>query len=182
MSRFPAGRAWLGGVCLAVLCGTAASGTEVYQWVDRNGVTRYTLRRDPGRPKLPAAVLAPIERAQPSPVEGDGLSAPAVLPGPSSSPPAREAVLPMPPLIEETEERLAAVPVAKPALGLTHPQAERIRELEARIEADRESLKQLISRPSDTARDLSTDPRVLEIGQRLPRLQAELRELREAGP
>ena len=49
MSGFPAARAWLGGFCLAIVCGSAANGTEVYQWVDRDGLTRYTIRRGPGR-------------------------------------------------------------------------------------------------------------------------------------
>lgn len=181
MSGFPAARAWLGGFCLAIVCGSAANGTEVYQWVDRDGLTRYTIRRGPGRPQAAPAILPPIERVRPAPVEGDGLSAPGVRPAPAARPPAG-AGLPVPPAVEQTAETGTPVPSARQATPPTPPEAEQIRELEARIDADRERLKQLISQPPAARLNLATDPRVLEIGLRLPKLQAELAELREAAP
>jgi hypothetical protein len=60
----------------------------------------------------------------------------------------------------------------------THPLDARIAELEARIEADEEILKGLISDPARAA-ELRSSPELREIGARLPELQAELDSLRE---
>ncbi len=54
----------------------------------------------------------------------------------------------------------------------------RIRELEEQIRNDREELKRLISEGKDQGLDIANDPRVREIAERLPRLEAELATLR----
>ncbi len=60
--------------------------------------------------------------------------------------------------------------------------SQEILSLEEQIEADRETLKDLISRQRD-AIEFAEDPAVREIAERLPRLQAQLEQLRrEAGP
>jgi hypothetical protein len=58
------------------------------------------------------------------------------------------------------------------------PESAEIRELQARIDLDRERLKELVTggRPDDEA--LSSDPELRAIAERLPRLQAELAALR----
>lgn len=59
--------------------------------------------------------------------------------------------------------------------------SQEILSLEEQIEADRETLKDLISQRD--AIDFAEDPAVREIAERLPRLQAQLEQLRrEAGP
>jgi hypothetical protein len=58
------------------------------------------------------------------------------------------------------------------------PRADEIADLEARIERDREALRQLISTPRWDTAELASDPQVREIAERLPRLQAELSALR----
>ena len=56
-------------------------------------------------------------------------------------------------------------------------ESEQVRELRARIEDDRALLKQLLG-GRDEGEALTSDPRVREIAERLPRLQAELEALR----
>ncbi len=51
-------------------------------------------------------------------------------------------------------------------------------QLKAQIAQDRETLKQMISGDARLGVDLNQDPRLREISERLPRLQAELRERR----
>ncbi len=56
-------------------------------------------------------------------------------------------------------------------------------QLKAQIAQDRETLKQMISGDAKLGADLNQDPRLREISERLPRLQAELRERRaESSP
>ncbi len=60
--------------------------------------------------------------------------------------------------------------------------SQEILSLEEQIEADRETLKDLISSQRDAV-DFAEDPAVREIAERLPRLQAQLEQLRrETGP
>jgi Spy/CpxP family protein refolding chaperone len=66
--------------------------------------------------------------------------------------------------------------------GPQDPRADEIAELEGQLERDREVLRQLISTPRWDSAELAADPRVREIAERMPRLQAELAALRtEAG-
>jgi Spy/CpxP family protein refolding chaperone len=58
------------------------------------------------------------------------------------------------------------------------PRADEIAQLEGQIERDREALRQLISTPRWDSAEFASDPRVREIAERLPRLQAELAALR----
>jgi hypothetical protein len=65
-----------------------------------------------------------------------------------------------------------------PSDELPSERARQIAELEAQIARDRETLKGLISETPLHGQDVSSDPRVREIAERLPRLQSELQALR----
>jgi hypothetical protein len=54
----------------------------------------------------------------------------------------------------------------------------RVRALEQAIAADRKQLEELITTPQREERTLREDPRLLEIAERLPRLEEELRKLK----
>jgi hypothetical protein len=69
----------------------------------------------------------------------------------------------------------ALLPEQSPELS---PQRSEMLELESRILADRETLKNLISQPSSPDAAFASDPEVRVIAERLPRLQAQLEELR----
>jgi hypothetical protein len=87
---------------------------------------------------------------------------------PEPSPPALELAPPPDPARELFEEPVEELP-ARPE----------IRELEERIERDRELMKNLISQSGVQGRELLEDPRFRELAERLPRLQSELDALRD---
>ena len=65
-----------------------------------------------------------------------------------------------------------------PSDGAKGPQAE-VRALEKAIEADRQRLIVLITQRAGEPPPLRDDPQLLEIAERLPRLEEELRQLKE---
>jgi len=69
-------------------------------------------------------------------------------------------------------------PVATPQLPADDPRAAEVAELEAKIAADREQLRQMISTKRWDSAELASDPNIREIAERLPRLQAQLAALR----
>ncbi len=197
----PAARSVL--LALGLALATSAQGGEVYRWVDENGVVHYRVERDerpasqrnrlrdPGaagaqtpRPSAPST-LAPSSAAPVAP--GSAREAPAASPaGGEASPPAPPPGLP--PLAEQELEPEAELPDRGSPDGASAPgtvsgdalpeSAQQIAELEAQIDRDREMLKSLISEGQQHGRDVSEDPRIREIAERLPRLQSELDALR----
>ena len=71
-----------------------------------------------------------------------------------------------------------APPVQAARVHAEDPRAQEIAQLEGQLERDREVLRQLISTRSWDSTELAADPRVREIAERMPRLQAELAALR----
>lgn len=69
-------------------------------------------------------------------------------------------------------------PSATPPLSPDDPRGAEVAELEAKIAADREQLRQMISTKRWDSAELASDPNIREIAERLPRLQAELAALR----
>lgn len=69
-------------------------------------------------------------------------------------------------------------PPTTPSISPDDPRAAEVAELEARIAADREHLRQMISTKRWDSAELASDPSIREIAERLPRLQAELAALR----
>ncbi len=147
-------------VALAAPAGAEGEAPEVviYKWVDENGIAHYTTDRE----RIPSSLRDRIpEQAPPrdedwarSDVtsEAPAAEAPAVDAGPDAPSPAS----------------------ADPALEA------RIAALEAEIARDEEQLKALIS-DAERARgtDLAEDPAFRELARRLPKLQADLRTLRD---
>ena len=151
---------WLAAIAPGLATGLVAgllalplmASAKVYKWVDENGVTHYTLERQEIPPQLRQRLRSIAPGALPPP----GPPAPGT---PGSSLPSTQTH--------------TAVP------GPDH--GHEILSLEEQIAADRETLKDLISRQRD-AIDFAQDPAVREIAERLPRLQAQLEQLRrEAG-
>lgn len=114
---------------------------QVYQWVDADGVTHYTIERRDTQRRLRSRLRG--------------------RPAPPALPEAQRAVIPAEPLVPEPEDD----PGSAPTDG-------GVRELQDQIARDRATLVELISEGSGV--DLASDPRVREIAERLPRLQAEL--------
>lgn len=141
------------GLMAGLLALPLAASAQVYKWVDENGVTHYTLERQEIPPHLRQR-LRPI--------------APGALPPPG------------PP---EPTTRLSSAPSTQTSAPVPRPDhTAEILSLEEQIAADRETLKDLISQQRD-AGEFAQDPKVQEIAERLPRLQAQLAELRrESGP
>jgi len=165
---------------------------DVYRWVDESGATHFAPTRDevPSRyrdsaqviPSAPSTVQNPSSARPPAPpphaatpAPEPALPAPAPAPAPSAPPPASgpESRAPDP-------EPSAPAAVAAPPRS-EDPRSDEIADLEGRIERDREQLRLLISTPRWDSSELASDPRVREIAERLPRLQAELAALRSEG-
>ncbi len=113
----------------------------------------------------PAATLAPaapIEPTEAAPVEPTGTAPTTEWPAvtPAASPPVFPG------------------PAAEPELPSDDPRAVEVAELEAKIAADREQLRKMISTKRWDSAELASDPNIREIAERLPRLQAELAALR----
>jgi len=177
---------------------------DVYRWVDDAGATHYATTRDaiPRRFRSSAEVITP---AHPSLSNPSGAQPPAPAPSaPPVEPPAPSATSPEPapspaggPKPEAVEPQSSApvaptAPIAPPPAPASEtatshspvdPRKDEIAQLEGQIERDRETLRQLISTQRWDSSELASDPRVREISERLPRLQAELSALRtEAEP
>jgi len=140
----------------------AAEETEplvIYQWTDSRGIYRYTPEFD----RVPSDARDTVITIQ----TGEG---------PSSNTPIY--------FDPDPRSKLVEVPVPAPATGTARgvPQPDytgyddRIRELEAHIAEDEESLKELINDPGTASGEVTAELR--EIADRLPRLQAELDSLR----
>lgn len=145
-------------VVFGVASAGAAEETEplvIYQWTDSHGIYRYTPELD----RVPADARDTVITIQ----TGEG-------------PPSNTPIYFDP----DPRSKLVEVPVPEPATGTARgvPRPDyteyddRIRELEARIAEDEESLKVLINEPGTATGEVP--PELREIADRLPRLQAEL--------
>lgn len=155
---------WLCALWLAVGCGHAAPSRELYQWTDARGDVRYTAfpERIPPALRQAALTLEPgAASALPAPSPAASLEAPAPEPLVSEAGPAPVESPPPPP---------EAAPDTAALDG-------RIAALEARVAADQDALKRLISDPEIP--ELRSSPELREISERLPALQQELETLRE---
>ncbi len=141
--------------------------------------------RPPEPPPRPAAAPSP-PASEPTPARVEpppALSAPEPAPSSPQTPPASESSAPLAPPIAPTTGPTTAAPAAAPSeversRQPEDPRAEEIAQLEGQLERDRETLRQLISTPRWDSAELAADPRVREIAERMPRLQAELAALR----
>jgi hypothetical protein len=168
---------------------------DVYRWVDADGATHYATTRDAIPRQFrssaevipqPHAVIANPSSAQP-PSPPPTPPPPVEPPPPSASSPAPAPTPTSEPTPEVVEPQSSApiAPAATPPVSevapshsSVDPRSDEIAQLEGQIERDREALRQLISTPRWDSEELASDPRVREISERLPRLQAELAALR----
>lgn len=188
------------GLALAPACARRFDDRTLYQWTDADGNVHYTSHRQ----QIPVAQRLAAEPVLPAQEDGQGrywsdgddaapdadglepaggvsvedLPPAAPLPPVESAPPEPEpqaVASSEPPEQAEGEVEAAALP---PPDEAPVPVEERIRELERQVAADQETLKGLIADPESATR-MRDSPELREISERLPRLQAELRSLRE---
>jgi hypothetical protein len=150
----------------------ASGEPELYRWLDRGGVVRYT----PDLSRIPDTRRDTAIRV----VSGTN-----PLGEPLSTPPDPTSLAPLGPALAGASPYNAPGQV-KPAdkaasSGNTWPELDaRIAELETLIEADEEIIKEMISAPASTegSDDLIHSPVLRQIAARLPILQGELNELK----
>lgn len=171
------------GVALAIVLSSAATGaqqgeTELYRWLDRHGVVRYTT--DLGR--IPNSRRSTVIRVVPQSIPTAASNAAAAAP----APPPLAGAIPAPdtdPFNAPGQARAVAAQDLAPGTALggsSWPELDdRIAELEALVAQDEEAIKEMISTPQTGDYDELIDSEALrEIGARLPVLQAELAELK----
>ena len=141
---------WIASAAVLFGCATSEPSRSLYQWTDADGNVRYTAFPD----------RIAIARQHTRRVVEPGASA-----HQNAAPPGRR--IPAPP------GPLPGAPPVDPA----DPLAVRIAELAAHVAADEETLKALISDPKVADR-LRSSPELRAVAERLPRLQAELEQLR----
>jgi uncharacterized coiled-coil protein SlyX len=152
----------------SVAIGARQSESELYRWLDRHGVVRYTtdLSRIPNARRstvirvVPPSIPTATSRAAPAaPVPGtDPFNAPGQVPQVDAQDLATDAA----------------------AGGGSWPELDaRIAELEILVAKDEEAIKEMVSTPQTGDYDELIDSEELrEIGARLPVLQGELAELK----
>ncbi len=132
----------------------------MYKWVDESGDAHYTVDRS----EIPQHLRRRLRPVAP----------PAPEPPPERAPFGAE--ISAAPTLAAAEEFAATEPA--PEKRDPAEIAAEIRQLEQQIEKDHEELKRRISEGEGDGTDLSSDPELREIAERLPRLQAQLDELR----
>ncbi len=159
-----------------VQAGEAVGEPELYRWLDRNGVVRYTpdLDRIPDTRRKTA--IRVISGTNPL---GEPLETPTA---PASLAPLGPALAGADPFNAPAElRRVESEQLATHAEfgSNTWPELDaRISELEILIQADEEIIKEMISAPSSEGSDeLIYSPVLRQIASRLPILQGELNEL-----
>jgi uncharacterized coiled-coil protein SlyX len=151
-----------------VAIGAQQSETELYRWLDRHGVVRYTT--DLGR--IPSARRSTVIRVVPPSVPTATSRAAPAAPVPGADPfNAPGQVSPV-----DAQDLAADAAVG----GGSWPELDaRIAELEMLVAKDEEAIKEMISTPQTGDHDELIDSEELrEIGARLPVLQGELAELK----
>ena len=163
---------------LALGLAPSLASAEVFRWVDELGVTHYTSDRDtiPRRFRDDAKTIEPTPTPRTARrVRRASSAVTPPLPLPSAAIPAAL------PATETALRRPTPVfpgPIATPSLRPGDPRGTEVAELEARIAADRERLREIISTKRWDSTELASDPSIREIAERLPRLQSELAALR----
>jgi hypothetical protein len=194
MTHFPEkkirlGRAGIvGAIALAILAGAGLTGVhpaeasappgtqqyydgpELYRWLDRNGVVRYTpeLDRIPLNRRDTAVRVVRGRRGRPADLGAEPIAQPSG--GPGANPWNAPA---------QVQQPGANKSSSGSAAGSTWPELDaRIAELEQQISEDEETLKAMISAPRSEGSDpLIRSPELREVAARLPLLQTELDEL-----
>jgi len=155
--------------CTAI--GAQQGEVELYRWLDRHGVVRYTT--DLGR--IPKSRRSTVVRVVPQSTATTPVAPPAPAAPLPGLVPAPDADPFSPPGQVSTVAPQAAAPVTS-----SWPELDaRIAELELLVAQDEERIKQMVSTPQVGDHDDLIDSEELrEIGARLPVLQGELAELK----
>jgi hypothetical protein len=170
---------WLLAPALALALGGPASAADeaparppIYKWVDANGIAHYTT--DPER--IPAELRGLVrERREDAPLPAAG--------APESATDAWAVRDAAPAPVETAPPEAAGAPGSD--ARRVHATADpreldgRIAALEEEIARDEERIKAWVSDPAVDPVTLADDPGFRELAARLPRLQADLRSLRE---
>ncbi|MEX2206650.1 MAG: DUF4124 domain-containing protein [Myxococcota bacterium] len=148
----------------------------------------------PAAAPAPAPPMPPI--IEPEPPAPIAIESPPLEPETPELPVAEPATAVTPPASSEPSTATEAAPASEPStatpgsaplfpgpaatrqLPPDDPRAAEVAELEAKIAADRETLRQMISTKRWDSAELASDPNIRAIAERLPRLQAELAALR----
>jgi hypothetical protein len=141
----------------------APARTPIYKWVDANGIAHYTT--DPDR--IPAEVRGLADELR---EREDARAADA---------PARATQSPAADAWAVRDAAPAPVDAAPPEAAGAPELDGRIAALEEEIARDEERIKAWVSDPAVDPGTLADDPEFRELAARLPRLQADLRSLRE---
>jgi len=169
------------GIALAVALPSAVAAApqatpELYRWLDRHGVVRYT----PDLSRIPKSRRSTVVRVVPQsiPTEAAPAAAPAPPPLPGVMPAADADPFNAPGQARSVDAQDLAPGSALG--GSSWPELdERIAELEALVAQDEEAIKEMISKPkSGDSDELIESKELREIGARLPVLQGELAELK----
>jgi hypothetical protein len=128
---------------------------------------------------LPPVEGEPAPRPEPGPVKVEeprpGERAPVEAgPGPAAAPDAVPGEAPAPAAPAESEAQSG-----EPAASEADPRQAELAALERELAARREELKELISESSFDSSQVATNPRLRELAERVPRLQAEVEALRQ---
>ncbi len=166
----------------------APTGPELYRWLDRYGVVRYTPDLDRIPDSRRSTIIRVVRSAEPRAATLAAQPGPMTIPTPGETPPSATAA------------RVDTLPSAEPFNapgearrvgsrdlvsgtsfgGSSWPELDaRIAELEILVARDEETIKQMISAPpSEDYDELIHSQELREIAARLPVLQGELDELR----
>ena len=173
----------------AVLLAAPLARADFYRWTDADGVTHYTqdLERVPRAYRASVQLVKPHVSAAQGPLPlldvapgpgvdaagfeepGLGERAPAPIPLPASAPAQGSAA-------QQAAPQIATRAPEPPAD--VDPRQTEIADLERELDARREELKSLISQSSFDSSQIATDPRLRELAESVPRLQAEIEALR----
>lgn len=180
---------------------TDAAGQEgpvIYKWVDEEGIAHFTADPERVPENVRSLIRKEAEQERRDRQEPEGTPPEAAAPARDRAEHWAEMEAAPSDAAEGPEARdisQGAAPetgarAARPSAALRAQRAEleqRIHELEAQIARDEERIKELLSRPREQAQPPGeggeaapvAGPELREVAMRLPRLQEELRELRE---
>ena len=152
----------------SVAIGTPQSTTELYRWLDRHGVVRYTTDLS----RIPDSRRSTVIRVVPQSIPTAASSVAPAAPVPGADP------FTAPGQVRKTDAQDLAPAAALG--GSSWPELDaRIAELEIAVAKDEEAIKEMISTPQTGDYDeLIHSEELREIGARLPGLQGELAELK----
>jgi len=164
----------------SVATGAQQSEPELYRWLDRHGVVRYTTDLS----RIPDSRRSTVVRVVPQAAAPAPSSVAPTIPAAATAPIAGSVAVPdADPFNAPGQARTVDAQDLAPGTALggsSWPELDdRIAELEVLVAQDEEAIKEMVSKPQTGDHDELIDSEELrEIGARLPVLQGELAELK----